>query len=245
MLRVQYSVLCHYPSIVSKDCLTLGILFHNVTENKCILRSIKKWNRARAFNDELDIEVIKLQLEAIEEEVNEFVEEGNFNLKKYTKFYVNELKFTEIVTIDIKDNFLEFVNQCVRQYMPLDLDKKARPNDKEQLEFLKTVMKDSNIEYRKGEILGVFDESIKFDFIIGEYAFKIFRFENKQEKRLIKGIKDWAYDAYKLRDRYKIIFVTDVDFSENKYNILYNILKEESEKVITFNDVMSFIQQIA
>ena len=69
MLRVQYSVLCHYPSIVSKDCLTLGILFHNVTENKCILRSIKKWNRARAFNDELDIEVIKLQLEAIEEEV--------------------------------------------------------------------------------------------------------------------------------------------------------------------------------
>ena len=55
-------------------------------------------------------------------------------------------------------------------------------------------MKDSNIEYRKGEILGVFDESIKFDFIIGEYAFKIFRFENKQEKRLIKGIKDWAYE---------------------------------------------------
>lgn len=245
MLKVQYSVLCHYPYILSKDCLTLGILFHNITENKCDFKTIKRWDRAKAFNDELDIEIIKLQLEAIGEEVEEFIENGNFDLKKYTKFYVNELKFTEIVTIDIEDNFPNFVAQCVRQYMPLDLDKKDRPNNKEQLAFIKNVMKDSSIEYQKGDICGVFDETIKFDFIIGEYAFKIFKFNNKQENRLIKGIKDWAYDAYKLRDKYKVIFVTDVDFSENKYNTLYKILNEESESVITFNDIVSFIQKIA
>lgn len=245
MLKVQYSVLCHYPYMLSKDCLTLGILFHNITENKCDFKTIKRWDRAKAFNDELDVEIIKLQLEAIGEEVEEFIEEGDFDLRKYTKFYVNELKFTEIVTINIEDNFQNFVNQCVRQYMPLDLDKKDRPNNKEQLAFIKNVMKDSSIEYKKGDIRGVFDETIKFDFIIGEYAFKIFKFNNKQEKRLIKGIKDWAYDAYKLRDKYKVIFVTDVDFSENKYNTLYRILREESENVITFNDIVSFIQKIA
>lgn len=245
MLKVQYSVLCHYPSIVSKDCITLGILFHNITDNTSEFRAIKKWNRAKAFNDELDVDIIKLQLEAIEDEVSEFVEEGNFEMYKYTKFYVNELKFTEVVTINIKDNFLEFVNQCVRQYMPLDLEKKNRPNDKEQIEFLKYIMKDSNIEYKKGEVKGVFEERVKFDFIIGEYAFKIFKFENKQENRLIKGIKDWAYDAYKLKNKYKVIFVTDVDFTENQYSTVHKILDEESEKVISFNDILAFIQNIA
>jgi hypothetical protein len=245
MLKVQYSVLCHYPSIVSKDCLTLGILFHNVTENICEFKSIRRWDRAKAFNDELDIEVIKLQLEGIKEEVSEFISEGNFVMKKYTKFYVNELKFTEIVTVNIKDSFQDFVEQCVRQYMPLDLDRSSRPNNIEKLQFIKSILKDSEIEYQKGQISGFFNENVKFDFIIGNYAFKIFKFQNKQENRLIQSVKDWAYDAYKLKNRYKVIFVVDVDFSEEKYNTLYNILEEESERVLTFNDLLSFIQQVA
>ncbi|EGT3817430.1 TPA: DUF3037 domain-containing protein [Clostridioides difficile] len=244
MLNVQYSILCNYPSIVSKDCLTLGILFHDRTNNICEFKIIKKWQRLKAFNDELDIDIVKLQLEAIKEEVQESASKGNFNLKDYTKFYVNELKFTEVVSIDIDEDFQDFINACIRQYMPLDLEKGKRPNNKEQIEFIKYTMKNSNISYNKGNVTGYFNESLKFDFIIDDYAFKVFKFENKDENSMIRNVKKWAYDAYKLSNDYKVVFVTDIDFSSGEYNILYNILKEESAKLITFVDVISFIQNL-
>ena len=38
MLSIEYSVLCHYPAIMSKDCITLGIIFLNKTsETVCFL----------------------------------------------------------------------------------------------------------------------------------------------------------------------------------------------------------------
>ncbi|MCW6094762.1 DUF3037 domain-containing protein [Clostridium sporogenes] len=239
MVNVQYSVLCHYPSIVSKDCITLGILFYNKDDKQCVFETTKKWNRVKSFNDELDINLVKLQLHDILDEVDELCKNNNFNLGDYTKFYVNELKFTEVVDIEV-ENFSEFVSECKRQYLRFDFDKKDRPTTEEQLSFIKKIMKSSDITYNVSPVKGYFDEDIKFDFIIGEYAFKLFRFEGRQETRLVKSVKDWAYDAYKLKDKYKFVFVTDLDLNNN--NVLFRILKEESSYLISFNELLSFIK---
>ncbi|MDI3075245.1 hypothetical protein QJL41_11925 [Clostridioides difficile] len=63
-----------------------------------------------------------MQLETIKEEVQESVLKGNFNIKDYTKFYVNELRFTEVVCIDIEEEFQDFINACTKQYMPVTFD---------------------------------------------------------------------------------------------------------------------------
>lgn len=245
MSKVQFSVLCNYPSIVSRDCITLGILFYNITEGVCVFKKIQNWKRVASFNDELDIEIVKLQLESIEEEINDFAKEKDFDLKEYTKFYVNQLKFTEVFTADIEIDFHDFVEQCTRQYMPMDLAKDKRPREKEQRNFIKNVLKTSNKNYKNGNIVGNFNDNIRFDFIIKDYAFKYFMLKEKEEQDVLRFIKRWVYDAYQLKSEYKVIFVTDIDLkSNNKYKNIYNMLSKEGEKVIDFQDILTFAQKI-
>ncbi len=244
MINIDYSVLCHYPSIVSKDCLTLGIIFYDKTNNIGDFKAIKKWDRVKAFNDELDIEMVKLQIECIKDELESFIEDGNFDLSKYTKFYVNEIKFTEVTSVTREETLEEFMSLCIRQYMPLDLDKKNRPSLDEQSKFIKQMMKSSNIKYKQGYIKGEFDENINFDFIIDDYAFKIFKFEGREENRIIGNIKTWAYNCIELKNKYKVIAIVDLESIEEKYEKAYKILSKESESIIHFNELISFTKSI-
>ncbi|MDW0076968.1 DUF3037 domain-containing protein [Clostridioides difficile] len=120
MINVQYSIFCYYPSIESKDSIALGILFYDKTNNICEFKTIKKLQKLKSFND--DIDIVKLQLESIKEEIQESVLRGNFDIKDYTKFYINELKFTEVVCMEIKEEFQKFIDSCTKQYMPVIFD---------------------------------------------------------------------------------------------------------------------------
>ena len=244
MVNVQYSILCHYPSIVSKDCITLGVLIFNEDEQKVIFETTKNWQRVKSFNDELDIDLIKLQLEGIKEEVSDYCEQASFDLSDYTRFYIGEIKFTDVTNI-IVDDFNKFAAECKRQYLICDLDKKDRPSQSEQLEFIRNIFKNSAIDYKSGKITGYFDENVGFDFIINDYAIKIFSFDGKKEKMLIKCVKDWAYDAYKLKDKYKIVFVTDINPEYRKeYRTVFKILQEECYKIINIQDLMPFVAKL-
>lgn len=244
MVNIQYSVLCHYPSLIGKDCISLGVLFYDRTEKKSVFDITKRWDRVKTFTDELDIDLVKMQMKDIENEVNEYGKGNGFNLFEYTKFYVNELKFTEVVDVEVED-FQEFIIECRRQYLRFDVSKRERPNVEQQVNFIKNIMKKSNIGYKIDAVTGIFGENIPVDFTIGDYAFKLFRFEGRQENRLIRAIKDWAYDALKLKDKYKFVFVTDVDFNQSKqYQVLYKILREECSELINFDELMPFIQKL-
>lgn len=243
MFNIDYSILCHYPSLVSKDCITLAILFFNKDTKESKLVSTKNWNRVRSFNDDLDIELIKLQLEGIDEEIHDIAKSPNFDLSKYTKFFVNDLKFLNVISTTA-DNFDNFVSECSKQYLIFDYDKNSRPSKSEQVSFIKNYLKNNSINCEKNIVKGYFNENVTFDFVINNYAFKLFRFEGRKPNRLIKTLKDWAYDAMKLKDRYKFIFITDLDFqvdNSSDYKILFNILNEEAFKVLTFSEVINFI----
>ena len=123
MYNVQFSVLYNYPSLVNKDCISIAVLFFNTDTKECRLRTISNWKRVQKFNDKLDIELVKLQLHGMEKEIHEIAKRSNFELKDYTKFYTNVLKFSDIVEIKTT-NFDEFVDKCSRQYLFLDYNKK-------------------------------------------------------------------------------------------------------------------------
>lgn len=244
MYNVEFSVLCHYPSLISKDCISIAVLFLNSDTRECRLRKIKNWRRVQSFNDELDIELVKLQLCGIETEIQEIAKEPKFKLQDYTKFYVNTLKFSGVTTIRT-DDFDEFVNESSRQYLLLDYEKNERPSKDEQIKFLKQYLKNNEIEHSNKSINGFFNENVQFDFTVKNYAFKLFRFEGRKESRIIRFVKEWAYDAIKLKDKYRIVFITDIDFEDKeKYKIVFNILKEESYEVINFKDAIKYIQNI-
>ena len=240
MKKIQYTSLCHYPSLVSSDCITMAVLFYIEKDKKIVLEHIKNWKRLKAFNDDFDIDLIKLQLEGIQEELEEFVKEDRFVLSKYTKFYINEVKFQPIVEVEV-ENIENFIEECKRQYLIGDISKEKRPSVDEQIKFIKNYLKKSDLKY-KGNIDGYFDEKIDFDFQVNNYLFKSFSIKGKNEKRMIHSVKEWAYDAYKLQDKYNIIFVTDIDEdSYDKYRKVMNILKEESESVISTDELFDYI----
>ncbi|MDU2282264.1 hypothetical protein [Clostridium sp.] len=244
MYTVDYSILCHSPAILSKDCISLAILFFNRDTKDTILIPTKKWDRVRTFNDELNIDLIKLQLDGIEDEIHDIAKAPDFTLNKYTKFFVNDLKFSEVISTSVED-FNSFVKECSRQYLRSDYKKEDRPSLNEQISFIKKYLKTEEIPCEKNVIRGYFNENVVFDFIIGEYAFKLFRFEGRKENRLIRHVKDWAYDAIKLKDKYKIIFITDLDFQDReKYKTVYSILEEDSHLIISFDQAISYIQSI-
>lgn len=116
MFDIDYSILCHYPSLVSKDCITLAILLFNRDTKETALISTNNWNRVHLFNEDLDIDLIKLQLEGIEDEIVDIAKGPKFSLEKYTKFYINDLKFTKIISTKA-DNFEDFVKKCSKQYL--------------------------------------------------------------------------------------------------------------------------------
>ncbi len=244
MFQVDYSILCHYPSLISKDCITIAVLLFNKNTKEISLVSTKNWSRVRSFNEDLDVDLIKLQLEGIQDEITNIAKAPNFSLDKYTKFYVNDLKFTDIVSTKT-ENFQEFVNECSRQYLICDYSKDERPSKDEQLSFIRKYLKNGDIECQNNIVKGYFNENICFDFVINDYAFKLFRFEGRKEQRLIHAVKDWAYNAIKLKNKYKVVFITDIDFDEKKnFSTLYNILKEEADNIISFSEVISFLQTL-
>ena len=75
MYNVQFSVLYNYPSLVNKDCISIAVLFFNIDTKECRLRTISNWKRVQTFNDELDIELVKLQLYGMEKEIHEIAKE--------------------------------------------------------------------------------------------------------------------------------------------------------------------------
>lgn len=247
MLTIKYTSLCHYPSLVSNDCITLAILFYIENSQEIMFEKIKNWQRVSSFNDELDIGLLKIQMEDIEDELKNFVKTNNFKLEKYTKFYVNSIQFTPITTVTIQNNYKDqFIDECKRQYFYCDIDKEKRPTIDEQMQYIKKYLSNEDVS-SNGKINGFFNENINFDLKIGNYLFKKFIFKGKNPNRLIKSMKEWAYDAYKLKETYKVIFITDIDLSQsqnNDYKLLLSILTEECDKIINTTEFLGYIKNI-
>lgn len=245
MISIAFSVLCHYTSILTDECIILGILFHNINDNVYRFEHTHNWERVRTFDDELDIDFLKVQLKSIKEEVEVSLPQyrKGFCISDYTRFYVNELKFTKVCLTN-SESFNDFVEESKKVYLRFDYDKKERPSYKDQIQYAKKILKDYNINFDAGNVNGYFNDPIKFDFIINDYAFKFFTFDGKNTNYLISTVRNWAYNAYKLKDKYKVVFITDaVSYNDNNRTLL-NILKEESHDILNLSEFMSYIEKI-
>ncbi|TDT63441.1 DUF3037 domain-containing protein [Fonticella tunisiensis] len=246
-MKVLFSVLSYYPSFITNKSINVGILFHNIDNDVRILETTNNWARVRNFDDEVDIEYLKLILKGIKEEIsneNLFNYKEKFNLKKYTHFFVNELKFSDIVSVNT-DNFENFVSETKKIFLRFDYDKKDRPTHQQQLAYIKNLLKDNEVEYTSRQIEGAYRENISFDYIIDGYAFKLFTFENKNLNKLVSSAKSWAYTAEEMKDVYKTIFIYDIELENNEYfEAILKILSKSAYKVVKMNEAIDFILKL-
>lgn len=243
MLSIEYSILCHYPSIMSKDRITLGIIFLNKADRIACFHSTKNFKRVGSFNDELDIDLLKIQLESIEDEVGDIVVDDNFKLRDYTRFYVNEIRFEAIQTVEIQDDFQQFIDETLKIHMRFDFDKKERPTKNDQIKYFKKYFKQNISHYSNKGIRGEFDEIVTFDFTVNHYVFKLFVFNGKQEKKIMNSIKAFAYNANHLKDNYKVVAVIEDD-SDNNFEVVKKILTANCFEVIPSSKLIEYVTEI-
>lgn len=242
-MKVCFSVLSYYPSFITSESINVAILFHNIDNDERVFEITTNWARIKSFDDEVDIEYLKLILNGITSEISDdtiFSYKEKFNIKKYVKFYVNELKFSDIAFSNT-DNFSEFISQTKKIFLRHDYESKERPTHQQQLAYIKNLLKDNKVQFSSKYIVGSYNENIGFDYTIGEYAFKLYTFEDKSLNKLIFSAKGWAYTASEMKGKYKIIFVYDIEPDNEYFKSIIGILKKSAYKIMKINEAMDFI----
>lgn len=243
-MEVLFSVLSYYPSFITEESINVGLLFHDVSNDIRIFETTTNWNRLKSFDDEVNINYMKAVLDGIKAEVeNEtiFNQNENFNMSNYIKFYANELKFSEIAPTKT-DSLDDFMSETKRMFLRFDYEKKDRPDKNQQLRYVKELLKSSKVDYSCKNIIGKYNENVQFDYIIDDYAFKLFTFENKKISNQMFAAKSWALTSKLIEDKYKTIFIYDIDkVDDPQYTSIMELLKDSSYKVLKLSEAMDFV----
>lgn len=246
MKIIQYAGLKYYNSCVSDECLYIGMLFNDITTNTRIFKSIKNFRRLQSFDDEISIDFFKAYLKSIKEEVecSIFNFKEKFNMEEYVKYYTNEIRFSDIKTVETDDD--SFIENTCKIFLKFDYEKKDRLNKDTEKKYIKQILKSKNISFTTNPVAGKYNELINFDVATDEYGIKFFSFENKELNRLITNAKAWSYSAEELKGSIKSIFLYDLDFTESKeFNAIINILKKNADAVMPISNGIEFISNLS
>lgn len=136
MEKIEYATLKYYNSCVSEECLNVGMLFNNVTHNYTTFIPIKNFKRLATFDDDINIDFFKSYLQSIKDEVegNVFNYKNQFNMKDYIKPYVNELRFSNVITEITDDNM--FIDSICKLFLKYDYNKDERLSNENEKNIL-------------------------------------------------------------------------------------------------------------
>lgn len=241
---LQYSVLRYSPSLLSGESINLGILFS--TENFARFEYTKKTNRIREFDDTLDMDVLKILLESIKSDVEgDLITQGRqFNISDYIKFYRKEYHFSNVIDSTYKDDLEKRIEEIKKIYLRFDYEVSQRPSIQEELLFLRSLLSDKGNKVRaRASAPGKHNETVRYDFIMGNYGIKYFSLNNDKDlRKIMNDVKAWAWNSehYGLV-RPVIVYNTDItDKSTQQYTDLQSIIdifKESSLNVYSLENV--------
>lgn len=244
MYQIEYTALKYYNNVISEECLYIGMLFHNLTTGKRDFRYISNFKRFQAFDDEADVDFVKLYLAGIKQQVekNIFNYNDKFSISDFTKIYVNEFRFSDATMMEIEDDE-DYVDKLTKMYLKFDFSKEKRLSHSEEKKYIRKILSSSNVEFSTPKVSGIYDENINFDYVIGDVAIKLFSFKEKNAAKLIPSAKQWAFSAEELKEQYKIVFLYDDDNDTPQLKIIMQILKKYAN-VFQLQDGLDYILKL-
>lgn len=247
MEKIEYAALKYYNSCISEECLYVGMLFYNVTTQTRTFNYIKNFSRLAVFDDEISIDFFKDYLSSIKEEaeLNIFNYNKPFDLKEYTKPFVNELRFSKIRSETTDDP--DFIENITKLFLKYDYDKKERLSVGTELKYIRRILKSSNVEYEsKCSLKGKYNDTITFDIVTQDYAIKFFKFRDKKLSKLVSSARSWAYGAGELSGEKRVIFMYDEDVTDScEFESIISILGSNAEKVLPVEAGIDYITTIS
>lgn len=231
MYQVEYTALKYYNSVVTGECMCVGMLYNNLTTGQRDFRHITNFSRFKAFDDEADTNFVKLYLQGIKNSVeNNIFNFQSFDLSGFTRFYVNEFKFSEIITINIPEDE-NYIDNLTKIYLKFDFNKRQRLKISEEKRYIKQILKSKSIQFSKPKVNGGYNEEINFDYRFDNIGVKLFSFDKKKNlKKLIPVAKQWSFTAEELEKEFKTIFIYEASTMDNdNLDIILKILKKHAD----------------
>ncbi|MCB6571546.1 hypothetical protein LI142_18765 [Eubacterium limosum] len=246
---IEYTELYLYNNaLVSKECLCMGVLFHDTTTGERRFNSIKNFNRLKAFNDDIDVDFVKAYLAGIKDEVETdmFYLNSDFTTSNFIKSFVGEMRFSDIVSCKTNDD--DFIEKTTKLLLKQDFARHERLSRDEEIKIVKNLVKSSACNYSQKSLDGLYGDTINFNFIVGQYCVKIFDFKNRESiKKSIASVKTWSYNAGEMKKggKYKTVFLYSIseNINEKEFEIVKNILLENTEHVMELKDGVRFLIQ--
>jgi hypothetical protein len=242
MYHIEYAALNYYHSPISDECLCIGVLFHNVTTGQRDFKYISNFQRFHSFDDEANIDFVKLYLRGIKEEIETsvFNYSMNFDLGAYIRVYANEFRFSSVKMLNVDENE-DYVGDLSKVYLKYDLAKSQRLNGNEEKKLIRRVLESNNLEYTTQKVDGPYSDEISFDYLVGNVCIKMFSFKGKNLKRVIGSARQWSFVADELGTNKKVLFIYDSDYEDmSNLNIIIKILSKNA-KVLKLDDGMDYI----
>lgn len=238
MYHIEYAALNYYHSPISDECLCIGVLFNNITTGQRDFKYISNFRRFHSFDDEADINFVKLYLRGIQEETENYKQK--FDLDSYVKVYANEFRFSSIRTLAVNENE-NYVEDLSKIYLKYDLAKSQRLNGNEEKKLIRRVLESNNLEYSTQKVDGPYSDEISFDYQVKDLCIKMFSFKGKNLKRVIGNARQWSFVADELGAQKKVLFIYDSDYEDtSNLNIIIKILSKNA-KVMKLDDGMDYI----
>lgn len=242
MCHIEYAALNYYHSPISDECLCIGVLFHNVTTGKRDFKYISNFQRFHSFDDEADIDFVKLYLRGIKEEVETsvFNYSQKFDLNEFIRVYANEFRFSSVKRLNVSEDE-DYVSELSKVYLKYDLSKSQRLNGNEEKKLVRRVLESNNLEFTTQKVKGPFSDEISFDYQVGNVCIKMFSFKGKNLKRVIGNARQWSFVAQEMGTGKKVLYIYDSD-NKDKYNldIILKILSKNAT-VLKLDDGMDYL----
>lgn len=242
MYHIEYAALNYYHSPISDECLCIGILFHNITTGQRDFKYISNFQRFHAFDDEADVDFVKLYLSGIKEEVETsvFNFDKEFDLRVYVKVYANEFRFSSVKTLKVAENE-NYAENFSKIYLKYDLAKSHRLNKNEEKKLVRRVLESNNLVYSTQKVDGPYNDEISFDYQVENLCIKMFSFKGKNLKRVIGSARQWSFVADEIGVQKKALFIYDSDYEDmSNLNIIIKILSKNA-KVLKLDEGMDYI----
>lgn len=244
---MKYSVLRYSPSRISGEHINLGIIFCAPEDGYCDFRSIKKFARLMAFDDDLNIGNVKALLHNIKEDVKGNIFNGNrFDIDDYVEFFINDFSFEKPRQITY-DDIQEVVESLYKAYFRFEYEKSERPTAEDDKKLIARLIRDSGKYVGRQQIMsGQFDDKVTYDLVTDDYRVKVFDFDNKDLSRIVNAAKTWAWNAMK-NDEKRVMFIYRYDRPDKKNDVAFDtiigILNDSGAEVCDIDTGISILQK--
>lgn len=239
---IKFSVLSYSPSVLTNERINIGIAMQNTENNDIIFENIKNWGRVEHFDDELDVNVLKIVVAGIKNKLTHSLHnQVNFMLEDFTRYFVNELKFEPIQSIEYS-SFKSGIDFLKKIHLRYDFEKHERLNEDQSKKYLKLLLNSSHSDFSSKPIVGSYNENVKFDFILNDNeCLKIVKINDNNKEKLIHHVKSWAFTCNELSSRYSIKFlIIDDDLADKSFSMsIESILKSCSASVLKYDDYIN------